>query len=46
MNHQNNCYPYFKVIIYALRPIHTKEDDNYKDNDKDIVIKIVLNIKE
>ncbi len=28
-----------------LRPVHIK-DDNYKDNYKDIVIKIVLNIKE
>ncbi len=27
-----------------LRPVHTK-DDIYKDNDKDIVLKIVLNIK-
>ncbi len=28
-----------------LRPVHTKHD-NYIDNDKDIVLKIVLNIKE
>ncbi len=28
-----------------LRPVHTK-DDIYKDNDKDIVLKIILNIKE
>ncbi len=28
-----------------LSPVHTKHD-NYKDNDKDIVLKIVLNIKE
>ncbi len=38
------------VTLYCLletysRPVHT-EDDNYKDNDKDIVLKIVLNIKE
>ncbi len=29
--------------LLNLRPVHTK-DDNYKDND--IVLKIVLNIKE
>ncbi len=29
----------------GLRPVHTK-DDNYKDNDKDMVLKTVLNIKE
>jgi len=28
-----------------LRPVHTKHD-NYKDSDKDIVLKIILNIKE
>ncbi len=28
-----------------LRPVHTKHDDG-KDNDKDIVLKIILNIKE
>ncbi len=33
------------VAKHLLRPVHTK-DDNYKDNDKDIVLKIVLNIKE
>ncbi len=31
--------------VVELRPVHTK-DDNYKDNDNDIVLKIVLNIKE
>ncbi len=29
----------------VLTPVHTKHD-NYKVNDKDIVLKIVLNIKE
>ncbi len=29
----------------VLRPVHTK-DDNYKDNDRDIVLNIALNIKE
>ncbi len=28
-----------------LRPVHTKHD-NYNDNDKYMVLKIVLNIKE
>ncbi len=29
----------------GLRPVQTK-DDNYKDNDKDMFLKNVLNIKE
>ncbi len=32
-------------FLPLLRTVHTK-DDNYNDNDKDIVLKIVLNIKE
>jgi len=37
----------FITLKYSeeLRPVHVK-DDNYNDNDKDIVLKIVLNIKE
>ncbi len=31
--------------VIALRPVQNK-DDNYKDNDKYVVLKIVLNIKE
>ncbi len=37
---------YLSVKGYnILRPVHTK-DDNYKGNIKDIVLKIILNIKE
>ncbi len=35
----------FKKWSDSLSPVHTK-DDSYKDNDKDIVLKIVLNVKE
>ncbi len=31
--------------MWRVRPVHTK-NDNYKDNDKGIALKIVLNIKE
>ncbi len=37
-----SCQKY--VAKHFLRSVHTK-DDNYKDNDKDVVLKIVLNIK-
>ncbi len=33
------------VLHYELRFVHTT-DDNYKDNDKNIVLKIVLSINE
>ncbi len=33
------------VYRYFLRPVHTK-DNNYKDNNKNLVLKIVLNVKE
>ncbi len=32
---------YLYIVLFCVRPVHTK-DDNYKD----IVFKIVLNIKE
>ncbi len=32
-------------ISRLLRPVHTKHD-SYKDNAKDIVLKIALNVKE
>ncbi len=34
-----------RSIKKALRSVHTK-DDNDKDNDKDVVLKMYLNIKE
>lgn len=33
------------VLFGVLRPIHTK-CNNYKDNDKDGVLKIILNVKQ
>ncbi len=36
---------WISTVLLVLRPVHTKHD-NYKDNDKDIVLKIVLSIKE
>uniref|UniRef100_A0A673M093 Arf-GAP with GTPase, ANK repeat and PH domain-containing protein 1-like n=1 Tax=Sinocyclocheilus rhinocerous TaxID=307959 RepID=A0A673M093_9TELE len=41
-----NCilYSFFLwTLLFFNRPVHTKHD-NYKDNNKDIVLKIVLNI--
>ncbi len=48
-----NCYPVkYKFshvknirLDLALRHVHTKHDNN-KDKDKDIVLKILLSIKE
>ncbi len=38
-----NTFLTYLKLNQELRPVHTK-DDNYKDNDKDIVLKILLNI--
>ncbi len=36
---------YTSLYLFTIKAVHTK-NDNYKDNNKDIVLKIVLNLKE